>query len=84
MAFSRIHKSYLVNLECITEIFPWTRNGLALKLKGYENTVLPVGKRKAKDFKTDLKHIIHGPRTLFIPSGLPFMYDRLPFMQKLF
>ncbi len=73
----------MVNLECITEIFPWTRNGLALKLKGYENTVLPVGREKAKDFKTDLKHII---RTwlLFIPSGLPFMYDRLPFMQKLF
>ena len=46
--FFRIHKSYLVNLECITEIFPWTRNGLALKLKGYENTVLPVGREKLK------------------------------------
>ena len=49
--FFRIHKSYLVNLECITEIFPWTRNGLALKLKGYENTVLPVGREKLKTLK---------------------------------
>ncbi len=49
--FFRIHKSYLVNLEYITEIFPWTGNGLALKLKGYENTVLPVGREKLKTLK---------------------------------
>ncbi len=49
--FFRIHKSYLVNLEYITEIFPWTGNGLALKLKGYENIVLPVGREKLKTLK---------------------------------
>lgn len=49
--FFRIHKSYLVNLECITELFPWTGNGLALKLKGYENTILPVGRERLKMLK---------------------------------
>lgn len=49
--FFRIHKSYLVNLECITELFPWSCNGLALKLKGYENTILPVGRERLKMLK---------------------------------
>ena len=49
--FFRIHKSYLVNLECITELFPWTGNGLAMKLKGYENTILPVGRERLKTLK---------------------------------
>lgn len=49
--FFRIHKSYLVNLECITEMFPWTGNGLAMKLKGYENTILPVGRERLKTLK---------------------------------
>ena len=47
----RIHKSYLVNLKCITEMFPWTGNGLAMKLKGYENTILPVGRERLKTLK---------------------------------
>lgn len=49
--FFRIHKSYLVNLECITEMFPWTGNGLAMKLKGYENIILPVGRERLKTLK---------------------------------
>ena len=49
--FFRIHKSYLVNLKCITEMFPWTGNGLAMKLKGYENTILPVGRERLKTLK---------------------------------
>lgn len=49
--FFRIHKSYLVNLEYITEMFPWTGNGLAMKLKGYENTILPVGRERLKTLK---------------------------------
>lgn len=49
--FFRIHKCYLVNPEFIAEMFPWTGNGLAMKLKGFENTILPVGREKLKGLK---------------------------------
>ena len=34
LGFFRIHKSYLVNLAYVSEVFPWANNGLALKLNG--------------------------------------------------
>lgn len=53
--FFRIHKSYLVNLDQILEIFPWHNNSFALKLKGYENEILPVGREKIKGLRQLLK-----------------------------
>ena len=49
--FFRIHKSYLVNLEYITKIFPWANNSLAVAMRGFEDETLPVGREKLKDFK---------------------------------
>lgn len=49
--FFRIHKSYLVNLEYITKIFPWANNSLAVAMRGFEEETLPVGRERLKDFK---------------------------------
>ncbi len=53
--FFRIHKSYLVNLEQVQEIFPWHNNGFALKMLGYENEILPVGREKIKELRQILE-----------------------------
>lgn len=46
--FFRCHKSYLINLEKVKELFPWGNNSLGIKMEGYEHTVLPVGREKTK------------------------------------
>lgn len=46
--FFRIHKSYLVNLASITELFPWANNSLALRMQGFESEILPVGRERVK------------------------------------
>lgn len=49
--FFRIHKSYLVNLNYISEMFPWANNSLALKMQGFEQNILPVGREKVKNLR---------------------------------
>lgn len=46
--FFRCHRSYLINLEKVQEIFPWGNNSLGLKMQGYEKEILPVGRDKVK------------------------------------
>lgn len=46
--FFRCHKSYLINLEKVREVFPWGNNSLGLKMHGYEQEILPVGREKTK------------------------------------
>lgn len=46
--FFRIHKSYLVHVKYISELFPWAQNSLAIKMQGFEKAVLPVGREKVK------------------------------------
>lgn len=53
--FFRIHKSFIVNLEQVQEIFPWYNNSFALKMKGYENQILPVGREKIKELRQILR-----------------------------
>ncbi len=50
-SFFRIHKSYLVNLNYISEMFPWANNSLALKMQGFEKNILPVGREKVKSLR---------------------------------
>ena len=54
MGFFRCQKSYLVNLEKIKEMFLWRNNSFAIKMEGYENHILPVGREKIKT----LKHLL--------------------------
>lgn len=53
-SFFRIHKSYLVNLNYITEMFPWANNSLAVKMQGFEQEILPVGREKVKNLRQAL------------------------------
>lgn len=52
--FFRIHKSYLVNVNYIAELFPWANNSLAIKMQGFEKTILPVGREKVKGLRLQL------------------------------
>lgn len=45
--FFRIHKSYLVNVDQIKELFPWGGNTFGLRMKGFDE-VLSVGREKMK------------------------------------
>jgi len=49
--FCRIHKSYLVNLNYIAEMFPWAGNSMAVKMQGFEQNILPVGREKVKHLR---------------------------------
>ena len=48
MNFFRIHKSYLVSLDKIREVFPWGSNTFSLRMKGYEGNILPISRDKTK------------------------------------
>ncbi len=49
--FFRIHKSFLVNLNYISEMFPWANNSLALRMQGFEQNILPVSRDKVKNLR---------------------------------
>lgn len=53
--FFRIHKTCLVQLNYIQDIFPWNSNSFALRVQGYDTT-LPVGRERMKQLKS-LLHI---------------------------
>jgi len=49
--FFRIHKSFLVNLKYVIEIYPWFNNTTCVKMQGYEKEVLTVGRNQIKELK---------------------------------
>ncbi len=55
--FFRIHKSYLINPQAVTELFPWANNSLALRMQGFENDILPVARDKVKALRQILNLI---------------------------
>ncbi len=52
--FFRIHKTSLVQLKKIQDIFPWSNNGFGLHLEGTD-TVLPIGREQIKRLRQLLK-----------------------------
>lgn len=49
--FFRIHKSYLINLKYVIEIYPWFNNTTCVKMQGYEKEILTVGRNQIKELK---------------------------------
>lgn len=52
--FFRIHKTCIVQLSRIQDIFPWSNNGFALHMQGF-NAVLPIGRDRIKPLREKFK-----------------------------
>jgi ABC-2 type transport system ATP-binding protein len=52
--FFRAHRSYLVNLQHVKEVIPYTRNSFSLRLDDDNNTEIPLSKSAA----TELRHLL--------------------------
>lgn len=52
--FFRIHKTCLVQLKLIRDIFPWSNNGFGLHMQGFP-AVLPIGRERIKRLRERLR-----------------------------
>lgn len=50
-SFYRCHRSYIINLDKITEIEQWANSSWIIKIKNY-NKLIPVSRNNIKDLKT--------------------------------
>jgi ABC-2 type transport system ATP-binding protein len=49
--FFRAHRSYLVNLQRVKEVIPYTRNSYSLILDDAANTEIPLSKSSAAELR---------------------------------
>ena len=49
--FFRAHRSYLVNLQHVTEVIPFTRDSYSLRLDDAQGTLIPLSKTAAGDLR---------------------------------
>lgn len=49
--FFRAHRSYLVNLQHVKEVIPYTRDSYSLRLKDAEDTQIPLSKLAARELR---------------------------------
>jgi ABC-2 type transport system ATP-binding protein len=49
--FFRAHRSYLVNLQHVKEVIPYTRNSFSLRLDDSANTLIPLSKTAAGELR---------------------------------
>jgi ABC-2 type transport system ATP-binding protein len=54
--FFRAHRSYLVNLQHVTEVIPFTRNSYSLRLNDQDGTLIPLSKTAASELRQLLKY----------------------------
>lgn len=50
--FFRCHRSYLVNLQKVREVIPWTRNSYSLVLENPQKSTIPLSKSKMIQLKS--------------------------------
>ena len=49
--FFRAHRSYLVNLQHVKEVIPYTRDSFTLKMKDEAGTQIPLSKSAARELR---------------------------------
>jgi ABC-2 type transport system ATP-binding protein len=49
--FFRAHRSYLVNLQHVKEVIPFTRNSYSLRIKDNEGTLIPLSRAAASELR---------------------------------
>ena len=49
--FFRAHRGYLVNLQLVKEVIPYTRDSFSLRLKDPEGTKIPLSKSAARELR---------------------------------
>jgi ABC-2 type transport system ATP-binding protein len=49
--FFRAHRSYLVNLQLVKEVIPYTRDSFSLRLKDPQETIIPLSKSAARELR---------------------------------
>jgi len=49
--FFRAHRSYLVNLQLVKEVIPYTRDSFSLRLRDPEGTKIPLSKSAARELR---------------------------------
>jgi ABC-2 type transport system ATP-binding protein len=54
--FFRAHRSFLVNLQHVQEVIPYSRNSFSLRLSNNENTEIPLSKNSAADLRDLLNY----------------------------
>lgn len=54
--FFRIHKSYLINLNKVREVFPWGKGSFGLRVEGYDD-ILPIARNKIKLLRMQLEQV---------------------------
>lgn len=52
--FFRSHRSFIVNLQRVKEVIPWSRNSYSLVLDNKEETTIPLSKNKFNELKDKL------------------------------
>lgn len=54
--FFRAHRSFLVNLQHVREVIPYSRNSFSLRLNDSEKTEIPLSKNSAAELRDLLKY----------------------------
>lgn len=49
--FYRCHRSYIINLQKVTEMITWSKNSYSIKIDDLENTFIPLSRNKVKEIQ---------------------------------
>lgn len=49
--FYRCHRSYIINLQKVTETITWSKNSYSIKIYGLQNTFVPLSRNKVKEIQ---------------------------------